>query len=249
MIFTLAARELRSLFLAPIAWVVLAVVQAISALLFLLMIDSFMAVQTQLLGMDDAPGVTEAVAMPLFSNVAVILLLATPLLSMRLISEERRNRTLSLLFSAPITMTEIVLGKYLALLAFLAIVIVLVALMPLALLAGTTLDWGLLAAGALGLLLLLAAFAAVGLFMSSLVQSPTIAAIATFGALLLLWVIDGAGAAGPMQEFLRYLSLTSHYQAFLKGVFDSADAAYYLLFIAFFLGLSIRRLDADRLGG
>lgn len=249
MIFTLAARELRSLFLAPLAWVVLAVVQVISALLFLLMIDSFMAVQTRLLGMDGAPGVTEAVAMPLFSNVAVILLLATPLLSMRLISEERRNRTLSLLFSTPITMTEIVLGKYLALLAFLAIVVVLVGLMPLALLVGTTLDWGLLAAGALGLMLLLAAFAAVGLFMSSLVQSPTIAAVATFGALLLLWIIDGAGAVGATQEMLRYLSLTSHYQAFLKGVFDSADALYYLLFIAFFLGLSIRRLDADRLGG
>jgi len=246
----IALRELRSLFLSPLAWVVLAVLQLILSFLFLVHVDLFMSAQSQLLGMPAAPGLTEIVVAPLLSNAAIILLLAVPLMTMRLVSEERRNRTLPLLFSAPVSMSEIVLGKYLGMVSFLFIVIALIALMPLSLLFGGKLDYGLFLSGLLGLGLLLSAFAAVGLFMSSLSQSPTVAAIATFGMLLLLWIIDWSGGTGSAgKETLHYLSLINHYEPFLKGVFDSADAAYYLLFIALFLALSIRRLDADRMGG
>lgn len=249
MIWTIAARELRSLFLSPLAWVILAVLTAIMAFLFLQMVDSFIGVQSRLLGMEGAPGLTEVVVTPLFGSAAVILLLVTPLITMRLISEERRNRTLTLLFSAPVTMTQIVLGKYLAIMLFLAIVTALITLMPLSLLAGGGLDFGLLAANVLGLVLLLAAFAAVGLFMSSLTQSPTVAAMGTFGVLLLLWILDAVSEGAAAKELVHYLALTSHFEAFTKGVFDSADALYYLLFATGFLVLTVRRLDADRLGG
>lgn len=250
MILTIALRELRSLFLSPLAWVILAVLQLILAFLFLIHVDLFLGAQTQLLAMPAAPGLTEVVVAPLFSNAAVILLLVTPLITMRLISDERRNRTLPLLFSTPITMTEIVLGKYLGILLFVLILIALLAAMPLSLLAGGTLDFGMFLSAVLGLTLLLASFAAVGLFMSTLSQSPSVAAIGTFGVLLLLWILDFAGQTGSASKsVLTYLSLTNHYEPFLKGVFDSADAAYYVLFIVLFLVLSIRRLDADRLGG
>lgn len=249
MTFAIAMRELRSLFLSPLAWVVLGVLQIIVALLFLLMVDQFVGVQTRLLGMQNAPGLTEVVVAPLFSNAGVILLLIAPLVTMRLISEERRNRTLTLLLTAPVTMTQIVLGKYLAALLFFFVILALIALMPLSLLAGGTLDWGLFGAGLLGMALLLSVFAAVGVFMSSLSQSPTIAAVATFGTLLLLWVLDWSNEASAGKAVLSYLSLTSHYQAFLKGVFDSADAAYYVLLTIAFLVLTVRRLDADRVGG
>jgi ABC-2 type transport system permease protein len=246
MIRTIAARELRSLFLSPLAWSILGVVQFILAYLFLGQLDTYIAYQSQIAMMENPPGVTEVIVVPLFSSATIILLLVIPLITMRLISEERRARTLPLLFSAPVSMSEIVLGKYLGILGFLAIMLGLITLMPLSLLSLGTLDFGLLASNVLGLGLMLAAFAAAGLFMSTLTAQPTVAAVTSFGLLLLLWIINWAGE-GARQNVLAYLSLQSHYEALLKGLFNSSDVAYYLLFILTFLVLSIRRLDADRL--
>jgi len=250
MIGHIAARELRSLFLSPLAWAILAVVLFILAFLFLSQLDLYMSYQAQLAMMESAPGVTESVVAPLFSSATIVLLLIVPLVTMRLISEERRNRTLPLLFSAPISMTEIVLGKYLGILGFFIILLGLIALMPLSLLLAGHLDFGLLLSGLLGLTLMLAAFSAAGLFMSTLTNHPTVAAVGSFGLLLLLWVIDWAGGMGGGEgsgAVFSYLSLQKHYQALLSGLFDSSDVVYYLLFITTFLVLSIRRLDADRL--
>jgi len=250
MAFAIAGRELRSLFVSPLAWSILAVVQLILAYMFLTQLDMFMALQSRLLGIEGAPGVTEIIVAPLLGNAAVVLLLVVPMLTMRLVSEERRAQTLSLLFSAPLSMSEIVLGKFLGVMGFLLIMVLMIVLMPLSLLAGGSLDLGMLFSGVLGLLLLLASFAALGLFMSTLTVQPTIAAVSSFGVLLLLWIIDWAGGnsgAGQASELFAYLSLLRHFESLLKGVFDSADLIYYLLFVALFLGLSIRRLDADRL--
>ena len=246
MAFTLAARELRSLFLSPLAWAILAVVQLILGFMFLSQIDVFLQWQAQISMLDNAPGITEVIVAPVFGDAAVILLLVVPLLTMRLISEERRNQTLPLLFSAPISMSEIVFGKYLGILSFLLIMVLLITLMPLSLLLGASLDFGMLAAGLLGLILMLASFAAIGLYISSLTNHPAVAAITTFGALLLLWIINLAGNSDP-DGVLAYLSMLQHLQPLLKGVFNSSDIAYFLLFILCFLVLTIRRLDADRL--
>jgi ABC-2 type transport system permease protein len=248
MIFVIARQELRRLFLSPLAWTILGVVQFVLAWMFLQSVNNFLVVQSQLLGMGGEYGITELVVMPLLGNAAVVLLLITPLVSMRLVTEERRNKTLALLFSAPLSMTEIALGKYLGLVAFLALQLLLVALMPLSLLSGSGLDLGMFGSGLLGLLLLIGAFAAVGLFLSTLTQHQTIAAVGTFGVLLFFWLLDWArtGADGGV---LPYLSLLNHYEPFLKGVFDTRDAIFQLLFIGTFLALSVRRLDMDRLGG
>ncbi len=250
MIWTIAKRELKSLFVSPLAWAVLAVVQVVLAFMFLAHLEEYLLIQARLLTLDNAPGATELVVGQLFGAAAIVLLLVIPLLTMRLISEERRNRTLTLLFSAPVSMTEIVLGKYLGALVFAFVLLGLIALMPLSLAAVTSLDVGVLASGVLGLGLLLAAFIAVGLFMSALTQHPAVASIATFGALLGFWLLDWSGSSNAGTEsLLAYLSLLNHYEPFLRGIFDSADAAYYLLFIITFLVLSVRRLDAERLGG
>jgi ABC-2 type transport system permease protein len=248
MILAIAGRELRSLFMSPLAWSILGVMQFIYAYLFLSQIETFMALQPRLATIDGAPGVVDIVVAPLFANAAVLLLLITPLITMRVLSEERRNRTLSLLFSAPVSMTEIIVGKYLGVLSFILILIGMLALMPLSLLVGTDLDLGKLAAGLLGLTLVLSAFTAIGIFMSSLTEQPTVAAITTFGLLLLLWILDWAGSSGlPAGGMLGYLSVLHHYEPLLKGLFSSVDVVYYLLITVLFLGFSIRRLDADRL--
>jgi len=248
MIFTLAARELRSMFLSPMAWVILAVISSLCAYFFLLYIDLYLQLQPRLAAMPNAPGVTDVIVVPLFSTTATVLLLVTPLLTMRLISEERRSQTLSLLMSAPVSMTEIILGKFLGVFVFVLLMLALVAVMPLSLLAGGDVDMGLWASGVLGLVLLLASFCSIGLYVSTLTSQPTVAAVATFGLLLLLWVLNLAGSTGDEGSgVLNYLSLLSHYQPLLKGIFSSTDIIYYLLLISGCLVLSVRRLDADRL--
>jgi ABC-2 type transport system permease protein len=242
-VLIIAARELRSLFLSPLAWTVLAVVQFILAWLFLIQLDQFAALQPQLAAQPGAPGLTDLVVAPLFASAATVLLLVAPLLTMRAMSEERRQNTLTLLFSMPLSMTEIVLGKYLGLLALFGVMLTMIVLMPLSLLLGATLDFGQLAAGVLGLVLLMASYAAVGLYVSTLTHHPGVAAVGSFGILLLLSLLDWRGAGG----LFGYLSLSRHYEALLKGVFDSSDVIYYLLLTVVFLTLAVRRLDGERL--
>lgn len=241
MIFTIAAREWRGLFLSPLAWVLLAVAQGVLAWIFLLLVRDFQDLQGRLAGLENAPGITDLVAAPLFRVAAWVMLLLVPLLTMRLFSEERRTRTLDLLLSAPVGAPAIVLGKYLGVLALLLSLVVLVGLLPLSLAVGATLDYGKLLAGLLGLSLLAASAAAAGLYISTLTTQPVVAATVTLGLLLALEVVDAAG------HLFRYLSLLRHYDALLLGLVNSADIAYYLLFATAFLGLAIRRLDDMRL--
>lgn len=249
MIFTIAWRELRTLFLSPLAWAILAVIQLILGFLFLARIEIVQIYAGQLAAMEDAPGVTQIIVPELLGTAAIVLLLIVPMLTMRLFAEERRNKTLTLLLSAPVSMTEIVLGKYLGALGFLGVVLAMIGLMPLSLLLGGALDVGLLFSGLLGLALVLASFTAVGLFVSTMTQHPAVAAIASFGALLLFWILDWSGQGTQSGSVFAWLSLFNHYRPFLEGLFNSADALYHLLLIATFLVLGIRRLDAARLGG
>ena len=248
MIHVIASREFKNQFLSPLAWVILAVLQFIFAYLFLTQVEAFNSYQGRLVGIDNAPGLTDVVIMPLFSNAAVILLLVTPLLTMRLICEERRNKTLTLLLSAPLSAYQIILGKYLSVLGLLMMIIGLLTLMPLSLLVGGTLDFGKLFTNLLGLILLVAAFSSVGLYMSTIASHPTIAAISSFGLLLLLWMLDiSRNIRQHDSELFDYLSLLNHFQSMQTGLLSTEDVSYFLLFIATFIILSIRRLENDRL--
>ncbi|MEI6334281.1 MAG: ABC transporter permease subunit [Methylococcaceae bacterium] len=248
MILTIAKREFKSLFLSPLAWTVLAVLQGLLAYLFLTQVETFTLIQPKLASIDGAPGLADIVVTPLYGNAAIILLLVTPLLTMRLICEERRNKTLALLLSAPISTTDIILGKYLGSLGLLLLVVVLVTLMPLSLLVGGELDWGKLAANLLALVLLVSAFTATGLFMSTVAGHPTVAAMSTFGILLLLWILDwSASMKDQRSELFEYLSILRHFQNLQSGQLSSVDVSYFLLFTATFILLSIRSLANDRL--
>jgi len=245
--FNIARNELHRLFLSPLAWVMLALAQVLLAYLFLTYIDYFSSIQARISAIPGAPGVTEMVAMPLISNAAIIILLITPLLTMRSIAEERRNETLPLLSSAPLSSTQIVLGKYLGNLAFFVLIALLTLLMPVSLSVGTSLDWYQLSAGMLGLLLLIASFTAIGIFMSSLSRQPTIAAVSTFALLFLLWIIDWAGNSNAGFSVLSWLSLLNHFEPMTRGQINTEDLSFYLIVIVTFILLTIRRLDRERL--
>lgn len=256
MILTIAHKELKAMFASPLAWVVLASVQLILAYGFLKRLDEFMQVQPDLIRMPNPPGVTELAVGPLFATTAIVLLFAVPLLAMRLIAEERRNQTMVLLMSAPLSMTEIVLGKFAGLVLFLWLIVGLTLLMPLALLLGGSLDFGLLASLTFGIALLAACFAAVGLFASCLTTQPIAAAMIAFSLLLGMLLagetaadgLAGRGWAVPA-ALAQVLSPLKNFEPFAKGVIDSYSICCLLLLIATFLILAIRRLDAARLQG
>jgi ABC-2 type transport system permease protein len=248
MIWVIARREFGVMFLAPLAWVILAVTQFILGYLFLTNLDNFFLLQPQLLQLQNTPGVTDIVIAPLMQVAAIIMLMVMPLLTMRSIAEEKRNRSLTLLISSPLSMTDIVLGKFLGLMLFVLVLVSMLMLMPLSLYLGTTPDAGKLLSIYIGMLLLLAAFSAIGLYLSSLTENQTIAAVGSFGILLMLWIIDSLSeSVDSGQSLLAYLSLLQHHESLLEGVFDSSDIAYYLLLIIGFLGLTIRQLDRERL--
>ena len=253
MIKLIAIREFKSLFLSPLAWAILTVTQIILCYQFLSQLESYMKVQSKLSTLENSPGITDLVVSPLLSGAAIILLLIVPLLTMRLISEEQKNQTITLLFSAPISMSQIILGKYFGVLGFLIILLMMIALMPLSLLFGTAIDLGQLAAALMGLFLVLASFAAAGVYMSTLTRHPAIAAVSNFGLLFFLWIINFAGMNTESSVnaqnaiSLSYFSLLNHFEPLLRGVFSTTDIIYYLLFIALFLVLSVRRLEHLRL--
>jgi ABC-2 type transport system permease protein len=248
MMMTIAQREFNNLFLSPLAWSILAVLQFIFAYLFFSQVDAFIKFQAKLASIANAPGITDVVITPLFANVGIILLLVIPLLTMRLICTERRNKTLTLLLSAPISNRDIILGKYLGVLGLLIVIIGLISLMPLSLIMGTQLDFGKFFSNILALILLVAAFSAVGLYMSCIAGHPTIAAISSFGLLLLLWILNASsGIRAETSALFEYLSILKHFQALQTGLINSTDLSYFVLFTATFLLLSIRRLDNDRL--
>jgi len=256
MIVTIAGKELKTLFASPLAWLVLTVLQFVLGYVFLKRLDDFLQIQPQLIQLASPPGVTEMVAAPMFALAAIVLLFAVPLLAMRVIAEERRNQTMVLLLSAPVSIAEIVVGKFLGLLVFLLIIIALISLMPLSLAATTQLDYGLLASMLLGLILLATNFAAVSLYVSSLTAQPMAAALGAFAALLAM-ILMGETAGDSLRArawdipaaLVQVFSPLKNFEPLGKGVVDTAVIACFLLLTVMFLILTVRRLDAQRVRG
>ncbi len=185
---------------------------------------------------------------PLLGNMSVLLMLVTPLLTMRLLSEEKRAGTLELLLSYPLSDFSVVLGKFLAALTMLALILA-PTLLHMAILGWLgPLYWPLVLLGYLGLLLLGGGFIALGLLASACTENQIVAAVTAFAAVLLLWVLRwSASLAGETWgPLLQGLSLSAHFENLAKGMLDSADLAYFVLFIGFFLFASIRVLEAKR---
>lgn len=245
MIFTIAHKEFRSLFASPSTWLILAALQFLFAWFFLARLDAYLQVQAQLALVANAPGATQAVAAPLFGTLALMLMMLIPLFTMRLLAEERRNQTLVLLLAAPVSGSQIVLGKFLSLMLFIALIIASCTLMLSILGLGTNLDTGLLLANALGLLLLTASYAALGLYLSALTRQPIVAAMSATALSFGLWLLDiGSADSGSS---LRALSPTAHAQSLNAGLVPSTDLLYFILFIAVFLSLTVRRVNNNRL--
>lgn len=247
MILSIAAKELRIMFLSPLAWALLSAVQLIVAFIFLQDLSDFIDQQAQINPETSPEGASLAVMAKMYAAVGFIMILVTPLMTMRLIADERRHNTLSLLLSSPLTSRDIILGKFLGIMGFFLLLQLLLSLMPLSLFLGGNIDAGVLAADTMALFLLLSSFTAIGLYFSTLTSEPAIAAAITVGVLLLLWILNIVIPGSEGFSWLGYLSSQSHYAVLLQGVFSSMDIIYFLLLILLFLSLAVRRLNYERL--
>ncbi|MBU6248118.1 MAG: ABC transporter permease subunit [Xanthomonadaceae bacterium] len=252
-----ARLELRRLFVRPLGWVLGALTLGELAWRFVLLLGNFLAAQVRLAALPAGPGYTDLVAVPLLSSLFTgslvpfglteLALLVVPLLTMSSLAGERGNGTLPLLLASGQSPADIVLGKYLATLAWLVAWLALVLAMPLSLAHGTTLDWGKLAAATIGLVLVLALLAAIGLACSAFASHPAIAATAALVIALALCCVNlGAQAAGVDSGVIHWLALGTHLEPLLRGLVDTTDVLWFVLLTALALALAIRRLDADR---
>ena len=245
MIGTIALRDWLGAFRTPVGWVLLAATQGILGYVLLKVLDEFTGPEPAL----RTAGLNLELSHNLFGAAAVLLLLTVPLLAARALGGELRDGTWALLASAPVSPAEILLGKFLGLALLLLPVCLLPAGLGLMLLGAAPVDPGLLATATLGLWLTGLLFAAVGLFAASLVSQPIAAAVAGYGLLVLLSVVNRTELLGaPQLGVLDWLAWNQHLFWFLTGVVRISDLAYFGLLTAAFLALALRRLDNLRLG-
>ncbi len=238
----IVAHEFRRLFATPVAWVIMASLQVLGSLFFHVLLSSYMDNPV----LQQKRGLTETVVASFMHIGCVLLVLITPIVTMRTFSE-RRSGTLNLLLSSPLRLLALVVGKYLAIVLFYCVLSGLLLLFPLTLLPFQILDGGQLASALIGQMAMVMSVIAIGLFVSVLCETQFGAAVGTFAILLLLWIVELA--AVHSQGVLSWLSLFGHYSLLRDGLFNSEDLAYYLLTTLLFLSLSVWCLDVQRLRG
>lgn len=239
-VWAICKKEIKSYFTSPIAYVAITVFLILVGFFFQSLIWWF---NTQSMQMAQNPyyqqqmNINQMVFSPLFHNISIILLLMIPLLTMRLFSEEKKIKTDELLYTSPISINQIILGKYLASLFVLLVMMLLTGLLTILTFVYGNPEVKPILVGYLGLFLMGAAFMAVGIFFSSVTENQIVAAVLTFGSLLLFWVLNWASysAAGIWKEVLNYVSFFQHFDDMTKGILDTTDLVYYISFI--FLGL------------
>lgn len=252
-ILVIAGKEIRSLFVSPIAYVVLTGFLLLGGWFFFNLLFRFSYLITLYTGLQNPQGLqglnlNEHVISPLLHNLAIVLVIMVPIITMRSFAEEKQSGTYELLLTSPLTVGQLVWGKFLGTLFFVLVMILLTGIYPAILLFYGNPEPGILASGYLGLFLVAVAFVSIGLLTSSLTENQIVAAVACFVILLLLhvlsWPAETTGAA--LGDLLKYLSVIEHFGELVKGVVDTKDLFYFLTLILLSLFLTHRSVEASR---
>ncbi len=243
-------KELRSYFVSPVAYVLLAAFAAMFGLFFWLNLRQVLLfeIESQMRGQSFPMNVNEFLIRPLLSNLNVLGLFFVPWITMRLFAEEKRTGTIELLATSPVRDVEVIVGKWLAAVGLYAFMLLLVSLNFIFLFIYGKPDWKPLALGLLGLLLQAAGLLAIGTLISTMTRNQIIAAAATIAVCLILWIIEWASSfeATPSSRVLAYISVVTHFEPFAKGVFNTKDVIFYLSLIFLGLFLTTRAMESLR---
>ena len=243
-VWTIAKKELKTFLYSPIAYILTAFFLLVSGFFFYNILawanDQTMRVMQSGYGLERL-NINQMLFQPFFSNMTIILMFLLPMLTMRLFADEKKMHTEELLLTAPVRLSAIIIGKYLAALIIYALILLLTATYAVFVFVYGNPEALPLLVSYLGLFLLGAVFIAIGLFASALTENQVIAAVISFSAIMLIWVISWVGESGPgaWRGILTYLSFFSHFKNMASGVIDTQDIVYYLSFI--FLGLYLTR--------
>lgn len=245
----ITGKELRSLFVSPIAYVVLAVFFGVSGYFYYVILSFYVQQSTmrQFGAQSFSMDVPTMVMQSYLGVLSTILLFLLPMVTMGVFAEERKRGTIELLLTSPLTHLQLILGKFSAVVLFLLVMLLPVVLKSLLLVnySEPAPAMSPFLVGLLGPILLGSTLLAVGLFISSLTENQIVAAVATFGVFIILWVLDASAQASTTiwNETLRYLSVLNHYEDFTQGILDTQHVVFYLSFV--FLGLFLTSLSLD----
>lgn len=231
-IMTIYKRELKSYFLSPLAYVLMGFFLLISGYFFATFVLSSQY----------------AIMFPILGNMIFVFMFISPILTMKLLSEEMKNGTDQLLMTSPLSVTDMVLGKFLASLTVFVLALVITFIYPLYLKIYSSPDFGPILTGYIGMLLIGASFLAIGLFGSSLSENQLISGVISFSLLLIFWIIDWLGNIfqGAIKVIVQNLSLLQRFNNFQNGILSLNDTIFYLSVIIFFIFLTIIIVDKRR---
>ena len=235
----IAKKNFFAYFESPIAYIIVAMFLFLTGFLFFQHLAHFQqnAHLYTLIRHSEVPTITEQVLIPTYGAINFILLIITPFITMRLIAEEKKEKTLALLLSSPIRALSIVLGKYFSAVLFTVFILLGTLSFPAILFVSGNIELPIILSSYLGIILSVSTYVALGLFCSSCTENQIIAGALSFGGLLFLWLISWAakGSGTFWSEFLTQISLVAHFSNFTYGIIDTADIFYFLSLIFFFL--------------
>ena len=249
-VWIICRKELRSYFVSPVAYLLLAMFAVIFGFFFWNILGYFIREGTEAMmsGQMFPMNLNERVIRPLLSNISVVGLFLIPMITMRLFAEEKRTGTIELLATSPVSDIQVILGKWTAAVVLYGGMLLLSALNFLFLFKYGRPDWKPLAIGYLGLLLQAGALLAIGTFISTLTKNQIIAGAVTFAVCLLLWILEWVTGfdTAAWARVMAYMSVITHFESFAKGLLDSKDVIFYVTLIFLGLFLTARSMESLR---
>ncbi len=234
-------KELKSLLRSPMAFIIVGLFTLVMGWMFYNQLTYFTEnIQKLPVSMRNEYDFANEVIVKLFGSINFVLIFITPILSMKMFSEEIKDRIIDIYYSSPISMLELILGKYFALITWGGVIIASTLIFPLFLGRQNIHDVGFILSGYLGVLLNFSCFAAMGLLASSLTKSQVLSAVFGFVIILFSWLTGMFSHITDnylLSEILRYLSINAHFEHFARGHISLSDICFYLSFITFFIVL------------
>lgn len=248
-IIAIAGRELRASFVTPLAYVIIASFLIVSGFFFFSRLQWFNTILQQAALMPDvSPNLNQEVIVPLYQTLEIILIFLVPVLTMRALAEERQTGTFELLATSPISVNEIVIGKFLGLGSVVVIMLSLVFVYPLAVILFADPEVPPIVIGFAGILMFSLSFVAIGIAVSACTRSQTVAGVISLVSCLLLYVINiPAPKLGEAAEaVLNYIAPSTHTEMLFKGVLQGSDIVYFGSVCVVGLFITARVLDVNR---
>ena len=249
-VLTIARKEFSSCFHSWLGVLMAVLFFLVSGIFFVILVLNYakISLHPEQYGLSNFSGIdqTHFIFGSFFTNLSILLLFLVPILTMRSFAEEKRQETLELLFTYPVSDFEIVAGKQLGTAGFFGVLLMpLLGYLAVFHWVGGEFDWGPVLLGFLGFWLLGTAYLAAGVFISSLTRSPIISALGSFSVLLVFWIFDWVKdiSSGPWARVFSELSPLAHYRNFTIGILDVQDVVYFGFFFFYFVFLALRSIE------